>query len=386
MNSDWRIVPLEEIVEIFDGPHATPAKVAQGPIFLGISNLARGRLNLAQTEHLSEADFAKWTRRVTPNAGDVVFSYETRLGEAAIIPEGLRCCLGRRMGLLRPRAGRVDGRFLLYAYLGPEFQNLLRARTIHGSTVDRIPLIDMPRFSIRIPALPEQRAIAAILGALDDKIDLNRRMNETLEAMARAIFKSWFVDFDPVRAKMEGRAPAGMDAETAALFPSRMVPSELGEVPEGWQLLPLSAAAELNPSRIIPRGALAPYVEMAALPTTGHRATRWPLREVGSGARFTNGDTLFARITPCLENGKTGYVDFLEDGEVGSGSTEYIVIRPRPPLPTAWGYLLARDPEFRSFAEQKMEGTTGRQRVSSDAVGRYTVAMPDPGVGSWAIR
>lgn len=189
----WTCHPLREIAEVFDGPHATPDKTDSGPIFLGISNLARGRLDLSDTEHLSDEDFERWTRRVTPQAGDVVFSYETRLGEAAFIPHGLRCCLGRRMGLLRARCQKVDPRFLLYAYLGPAFQQLLQSRTIHGSTVDRIPLTDMPEFPICIPCdLSEQRAIANILGTLDDKIELNRRMNETLEAIARAIFNRSF--------------------------------------------------------------------------------------------------------------------------------------------------------------------------------------------------
>jgi type I restriction enzyme S subunit len=225
MAGEWCEVPIGELVEIFDGPHATPGKTNDGPVFLGISNLSNGRIDLGNTAHLSEDDYKRWTRRVEPQAGDVVFSYETRLGEAALIPSGLRCCLGRRMGLLRPRSGKVDGRFLLYAYLGPQFQETLRSRTIHGSTVDRIPLIDMPGFPIEVPeSLDEQRAIAHILGTLDDKIELNRRMSETLEAMARALFKSWFVDFDPVRAKA-----------LADLFPARLVDSELGEIPEGWE-------------------------------------------------------------------------------------------------------------------------------------------------------
>jgi len=236
MAGEWVERPLGELVDIYDGPHATPAKSVAGPVFLGISSLVRGRLDLANTEHLSEADFERWTRRVTPEPGDVVFSYETRLGEAAIILPGLRCCLGRRMGLLRTRNRRVDKRFLLYAYLGPEFQETLRSRTIHGSTVDRIPLIDMPKFPIRVPeSVAEQRAIAHILGTLDDKIELNRRMNETLEAMARALFKSWFVDFDPVRAKAEGRDP-GLSQPLADLFPDSFEDSELGEIPKGWEV------------------------------------------------------------------------------------------------------------------------------------------------------
>ncbi len=227
---------VAEVCEVFDGPHATPAKTDVGPIFLGITSLNSGRIDLEGVEHLSEEDFVKWTRRATPRAGDVVFSYETKLGEAAIIPDGLRCCLGRRMALMRPDLNQVDSRFLLYYYLGPEFQEVIRERTIHGSTVDRIALIEFPKFPLRLPPLDEQKAIAHVLGTIDDKIELNRRMNETLEGMARALFQSWFVDFDPVRAKLDGRHPAGMDAETAALFPAEFQESPLGLIPKGWEV------------------------------------------------------------------------------------------------------------------------------------------------------
>jgi len=245
MACEWAERPIGELAEIFDGPHATPAKTKSGPVFLGISNLAQGRLNLDEVEHLSEDDYVRWTRRVEPQAGDVVFSYETRLGEAARVPKGLRCCLGRRMGLLRARKGEVDERFLLYVYLGAQFQETLRSCTIHGSTVDRIPLIDMPRFPILAPTdLGEQRVIAHILGTLDDKIELNRRMNETLEAMARAVFKSWFVDFDPVRSKAEDRAP-GLPQPLADLFPDSFEDSEMGAIPRGWEVKPLSDCVDV---------------------------------------------------------------------------------------------------------------------------------------------
>lgn len=227
---------MGEVCQVFDGPHATPTRRDSGPVFLGIGSLANGRLNLAASDHISEEDFAKWTRRVTPQPGDVVFSYETRLGEAAIIPPGLRCCLGRRMALMRPDPKRVDSRYLLYHYLGPEFQEVIRQRTIHGSTVDRIALVEFPKFPLRLPPLEEQRRIAEILGALDDKIELNRRMNATLEAMAQALFTSWFVDFDPVRAKLDGRQPAGLDSEIAALFPDSFQDTELGHLPTGWTI------------------------------------------------------------------------------------------------------------------------------------------------------
>lgn len=179
----WFEARIGDIAEVFDGPHATPKSTTSGPVFLGISSLSGGRLDLAQSGHLSEEDYKKWTKRITPRAGDVVFSYETRLGEAALIPNSLRCCLGRRMGLLRPDPLRVDGRFLLYAYLGPSFQETIRQRTVRGSTVDRIPLVELPQFPIQVPPLDEQQAIAGVLGAVDDKLESNRRRAEVAESL-----------------------------------------------------------------------------------------------------------------------------------------------------------------------------------------------------------
>ena len=218
----------------------------------------------------------------------------------------------------------------------------------------------------------EQRAIAHILGTLDDKIELNRRMSETLEAMARALFKSWFVDFDPVRAKAEGRDP-GLPQPLADLFPARLVDSELGEIPEGWEVAPLPDVMEVNPTRRLRRGEVAPYLDMANMPTRGHAPDAVIDRAFGSGMRFMNGDTLVARITPCLENGKTAYVDFLQDGQVGWGSTEYIVLHPKPPVPSEFAYCLARSSEFRDFAIQSMTGSSGRQRVPAESLAHFRV-------------
>ncbi|WP_440893861.1 restriction endonuclease subunit S [Aeromonas dhakensis] len=234
MSSEWPLVPVGEIAQLFDGPHATPTKTSSGPVFLGISSLRRGQLDLSNTEHLSETDFTKWTRRVTPQADDVVFSYETRIGEVAIIPDGLKCCLGRRMALLRPDRAKLLPKYLLYYFLSDEFQSLLLARTIHGSTVDRLPLKDFPTYPMRVPPLDVQRTISSMLQVLDDRIALLRETNATLEAIAQALFKSWFVDFDPVHARARGEQPAGLAPEVAALFPDSFEESELGMVPKGW--------------------------------------------------------------------------------------------------------------------------------------------------------
>lgn len=377
MSSEWRTVEIASLCEgIYDGPHATPKKTEQGPIFLGISSLADGHLDLSSTEHLSEEDFEKWTRRVVPKAGDIVFSYETRLGQAAIIPSGLRCCLGRRMALMRIDRKKVVPEYVLYAYLAPAFQDVIRQRTIHGSTVDRIPLTEFGTFPISVPPLRIQRSIVEVLKALDDRIALLRKTNGTLESIAQALFKSWFVDFDPVRAKQEGRAPEGMDEETAALFPDGFEESEYGLLPRGWRSVALNDAYDINPVRKLKKGEVAPYLDMANVPTQGHCADSVIHREMVSGTRFIDGDTLLARITPCLENGKTAFVDFLEPAQVGWGSTEFIVLRPKPPLPAYHAYLLCRHSQFREFAVQSMSGTSGRQRVQNDVIGRYPVMVP----------
>jgi len=192
----------------------------------------------------------------------------------------------------------------------------------------------------------EQRAIAHILGTLDDKIELNRCMNETLEAIAQALFKSWFLD-----ATEDG-------------------------LPKGWRVSPLPDAIEVNPPRSLRKRETAPYVDMQNMPTQGHRPLAWIDREFGSGMRFINGDTLLARITPCLENGKTAFVDWLEDGQVGWGSTEYIVLHPKPPLPPEYAYYLARSEELRTHAIQNMTGSSGRQRVPSECFAQFEIPVP----------
>jgi type I restriction enzyme, S subunit len=268
-----------------------------------------------------------------------------------------------------------DPQFTSYLLRTIDFQSCSDKSSVPG--VNRNDLHQIP---VKVPPLPEQKAIAAALGALDDKIDLNRRMNATLEAMARSLFQSWFIDFDPVRAKLDGRRATGLDPATAALFPNDFEDSELGHIPKGWMAQRLPDAVEVNPRRMLKRGVVAPYLDMKNLPTQGHSAEEVIDREFSSGTKFQNGDTLLARITPCLENGKTGYVDFLEDGQVGWGSTEYIILAPKPPLPPQFAYLLARSDALRSHAIQNMTGTSGRQRVPSECFNTFFLAVPTPDI------
>jgi type I restriction enzyme S subunit len=190
MRGTWEIKKLGDVADVFDGPHATPTTVDSGPIFLGISALQDGEINLRETRHVTEEDFIQWTRRVRPQANDVVFSYETRLGQAAIIPEGLECCLGRRMGLLRFSNGAVFPRYFLYQYISPQFREFLESKTTRGATVDRLSIKDFPSFPILLPPLPEQQRIVALLdeafaGLATAKANAERNLQS-----ARAIFES----------------------------------------------------------------------------------------------------------------------------------------------------------------------------------------------------
>ena len=404
MVGEWREAQLNELVEVYDGPHATPKKTDSGPIFLGISNLAHGRIDLSDTEHLSEEDFQRWTRRVTPQPGDIVFSYETRLGEAAMIPHGLRCCLGRRMGLLRARPGRVDPRFLLYAYLGDEFQETLRARTIHGSTVDRIPLIDMPKFPIRVTlSVNEQRAIAHILGTLDDKIELNRRMSETLEAMARALFKAWFVDFEPVRAKhalskvegmagrwQRGQSLPGLPAYLYDLFPDRLVDSELGEIPEGWEVTKLGEMINAVKGTSYRSDELAE--SDTALITLKSFARGGGYRAEGlksfSGAYkpaqvVVPGEVVIActDVAQAAEViGRPAVARATHEFRTLVASLDTLIVRPREPEMTrSFLYFLTGTDEFVAHTYAHTTGTTVLH-LSKDAVPSFRFACPPPGL------
>ena len=275
-----------------------------------------------------------------------------------------------------------DPRFISYFLRGLDFSAYSDKAAVPGLNRNHLH-----QAAVRYPAdITEQRAISHVLGTLDDKIELNRRMNETLEAIARALFKSWFVDFEPVRAKMDGRwwrgeSLPGLPAEHYDLFSDRLVYSELGPIPEGWEVTALGEVVELNPPEPMKRGILAPYLDMAALPTSGSGPEKAVLRGFKSGTRFRNGDTLLARITPCLENGKTAYVQSLPEGIVGWGSTEFIVLRAVPPVPPEYTYLLARDAGFREHAIQSMTGTSGRQRVQVDAIAPYP--LPSPTTETW---
>lgn len=270
---------------VIDCPHSTPVWTDIGYVVLRNQNIKEGRLDLSAPSFTDEEHFRQRTRRLAPRAGDIVITREAPMGEVCKIPEGLICCLGQRQVLLRPKSV-VHSDYLLYALQSPFVQNQIRWNEGTGSTVSniRIPVLE----KIEIPRHGDaELSIAKMLGSVDAKIDLNRRINQTLEAMAQAIFKSWFVDFDPVKAKItakqEGRDPlraamsaisgkpdADLDvlppeqyaslAATAALFSDEMDQSKLGEIPKGWSYKTLAQLTDKIGSGSTPRGGKEVYL------------------------------------------------------------------------------------------------------------------------------
>ena len=180
----WAYAAIRDVVEgVYDGPHATPPEVDAGPVFLGIKNLTGTALDLGEIRHIAEAQWQQWTRRVEPKGGDIVFSYEATLGFFALIPEGLRCCLGRRLALIRPKPIRGAGHFWFHQFVAAPFQRLLTKHTIQGATVNRIALKEFPSYGVLNPPLSLQVEFDMAVAPLWAKIHDNQRQAQTLATL-----------------------------------------------------------------------------------------------------------------------------------------------------------------------------------------------------------
>jgi type I restriction enzyme S subunit len=245
-------------------------------------------------------------------------------------------------------------RFVSYFLMALNFGTQNAAAAVPG--VNRNFLHMIP---VRVPPLPVQRRIAGILSAYDELIENSQRRIRILETMARGLYREWFVHF---------RFPGHADSPRVA--------SALGEIPAGWEVRRVPECVHINPRVIVPRDGGKPFVPMGCLSNDSMIITDIESRTGNSGAKFQNGDTLFARITPCLENGKTGFVQFLpDDTAVACGSTEFIVLRSHTLTPE-FVYCLARSDEFRGVAIKSMSGATGRQRVQERCFNDLWIAEP----------
>ncbi len=199
---EWPTMSLREAgISLIDCEHRTPPAAEHGYPYVAIPQVKDGRINLSGVRRITHEHFDEWTRKANPESFDIVLSRRCNPGETGFVSEGLKFALGQNLVLLRSDGTKVLKPFLRWLVRGPRWWGQVDKYINVGAIFDSLKCADIPNFSLPIPPLPEQRAIAHIHGTLDDKIELNRRMNETLEEMARALFKSWFIDFDPVHAK-----------------------------------------------------------------------------------------------------------------------------------------------------------------------------------------
>jgi len=235
---------LGEFLELITYGFTNPMPDAdEGPWKITAKDVINGRINFDSARRTTLEAFQNYlTDKSRPIVGDVLLTKDGTLGRLAVVKEeGL--CVNQSVAVLRPNR-RITSIFLYYLLASPSSQNKLIADS-DGSVLKHIYITRVPKMVVSVPTIKDQKAIAHILGTLDDKIELNQKMNQTLEEIAKAIFKSWFVDFDPVWAKAEGR-PTGLPPEISDLFPDELVDSEIGEIPKGWVNCEVRSFVKLN--------------------------------------------------------------------------------------------------------------------------------------------
>jgi type I restriction enzyme, S subunit len=258
----WRHMTLQQAgVILIDCVHATPQAVENGYPYVAIPQMKNGHIDFEEARQISVADFASWTKKARPQLHDVVLSRRTNPGVTAVARDGRDFALGQNLVLLRADGKAVLPQFLRWLVRGPIWWQQIEKFMNVGAVFNSLRCADVPKFQLPIPPKAEQENISAILDGLDDKIELNRRMNETLEAMAQAIFRDWFVDFGPTRRKMAGATNpleimGGLVTDTdraqqlADLFPATFGD---GGLPEGWSLKPLDESLVLQRGFDLPK-------------------------------------------------------------------------------------------------------------------------------------
>ncbi len=295
---------------------------------------------------------------------DIALARRGDIGRAAWIDEadGSLLCGTGSVRIHLP-TGRLMPRYLHYFLQTHDARSWLQGQAV-GATMPNLNAEIVRALPVRYPSRATQATICRMLDSIDDLIENNRRRIAVLEQMAQAIYREWFVHF---------RYPGHENDE--------LVDSPLGPIPSGWRAAPFSEAIEINPRVRVEKGSVVPFVTMGDVATNSMVIRPAGSRlAAGSGSKFGRLDTLFARITPCAENGKTGLVQFLGPDDVGIGSTELLVFRARLLSPYAV-YLLARRDDLRRHAIASMTGASGRQRISNACFSAFTVTIPPQSLG-----
>ena len=342
MAGNWREMTLREAgVSLIDCDHRTPPAAESGYPYVAIPQLKQGRLNLTDVRRITREHFVEWTRKANPKADDVILSRRCNPGETAVVPVGLDCALGQNLVLLRADDSKMFPPFLRWIVRGGDWWEQIGKFLNVGAVFDSLKCADIPNFRLPVPPLAEQRAIAGVLGALDDKIELNRQMNETLEAMAQTLFKNRFVD-----------------AAT--------------KLPKGWREGTLGEVTE-NPRRGIQPDEIksaTPYIGLEHMPRRCIALSDWGhADELESNKfEFERGEILFGKLRPYFHKVGVAPVD-------GVCSTDILVLRPK--IPEWFGFVLGHVSSVELVNHTNAASTgTKMPRANWNDIARFEVALP----------
>ena len=361
---------ISDICDVYDGSHATPTKTSCGPVYLGIDALTEdGRLNLAEFNHLSEADYSIWTKRVTPQTNDIVFSYEATLGRYALIPEWFHGCLRRRIGIVRVKDNSVNPYWLYYYFLSPEWSAFIANHTVRGSTVDRIPVEDFPNYPVPSIAREEQDRVVEVLKSIDDKIDNNNRLSTELESMAKTLYDYWFTQFDFPNADGKPYRTSGGAMEWNEQLKR--------EIPKGWEVGSIDSIMAIDNNSVDPSRLGDTVMEHYSIPAfdDGKFPAYEPANTIESGKYAVDQDCILtSKLNPHFKRLWDPYCD--TDNAICS--TEFIVYRPRETWTRPYCYAVLNTDGFYAHMVSRVTASTGsRKRIQPDVSAAFQIAMPD---------
>ena len=338
----YRVTDL--IDEIAMGPFGSNIKVScfvdSGVPVLNGSNLEGFSLSEKAFRFVTK-EKADSLNKANAHRGDIVITHRGTLGQIVFIPQDSRYdryVISQSQFRVRCN-DKVLPEYLVYYFHTPIGQHKLLSNASQvGVPALARPSSTFQQIEVELPELSIQKRVVEIITTIQKKIENNQELNDNLQQQAFSVF-------DNLIANAENNDYT------------------------------VSDYAFLNPKRTLAKNQVARSIDMSQLSTSGAFPSGWEMKPFNGGMRFTNGDTLLARITPCLENGKTAFIDFLDDGEVAFGSTEYIVLAPKNDTPPEMLYCLARYPAFVDYAVKNMNGSSGRQRVSAETVGQYRLPL-----------
>jgi type I restriction enzyme S subunit len=385
--NDWRETTVgvlcdEGVLHTQTGPFGSQLHsydyVSTGVPVVPTEGIGRRRILTEGIPEVAEETAARLSRHRLMT-GDILFARRgvQATGLSAIVTsrqEGWLCGTGAI--LLRVTHESIDPEFLSFLMSANQSVLWLKQHAV-GAVMPNLNEGVIRQIPIKLPPLPEQRAIASVLGTLDDLIELNRETNELLEEMARALFKSWFVDFDPVRAKLEGRPPAGMDAATAALFPDHFQDSELGQIPKGWEVGKVSDFASLGRVAVNPGNYPSEVFDHYSLPAFDDG--RVPKAENGasimSNKFLVDPDAvLLSKLNPHIPR---VWLPDLRGNRRSVCSTEFMVARASSGASREYLFSIFTNPSFASIYGTLVSGTTGsHQRISPDSFIAMQIVAP----------